>query len=75
MTAMFIITSNNKTTQSEKFMSSPALELTQWQTALSSLRAGLKKDGLVNQLSWEGPVQNYVILTGLSEQPDLRKGI
>ncbi len=30
---------------------------------------------LVNQLSWERPVQNYVILTGISEQPDLRKGI
>ncbi len=29
----------------------------------------------VNQLSWEGPVQNYVILTEISEQPDLRKGI
>ncbi len=23
----------------------------------------------------EGPVQNYIILTGISEQPDLRKGI
>ncbi len=23
----------------------------------------------------ERPVQNYVILTGISEQPDLRKGI
>ncbi len=27
------------------------------------------------QLSWEQPVQNYVILTGISEQHDLRKGI
>ncbi len=28
----------------------------------------------VNQLSWEGPVQNYVILKGISEQPDLKRG-
>ncbi len=56
-------------------LSSPAPESTQWRTALSSLRAGLRYDGLVNQLSWEGPVQNYIILTGISEQPDLRKGI
>ncbi len=32
-------------------------------------------DSLVNQLSWEGPAQNYVILTVISNQPDLRKGI
>ncbi len=54
-------------------LSSPAPESTQWQTALSSLRAGLRQDGLVNQLSWEGPAQNYIILTGISEQPDLRE--
>ncbi len=36
---------------------------------------GAKVRRPVNQLSWEGPVQNYVILTGISEQPDLRKGI
>ncbi len=36
---------------------------------------GAKVNGLVNQLSWEGPVQNYIILTGISGQPDLRKGI
>ncbi len=38
-------------------------------------QGGSKLRCLVNQLSWEGPVQNYVILTGISEQPDLRKGI
>ncbi len=47
----------------------------QWCTHDSSLRAGLRKGSLVNQLSWEGPVQNYVIQTGISEQSDLRKGI
>ncbi len=67
MTALFIITSNNKTPQLETFLSSPAPESTQWRTDDSSLRAGL--------LSWEWPLQNYVILTGLSEQPDLREGI
>ncbi len=55
-------------------MSSPAPDSTQCQTDDSSLRAGLMS-GLVNQLSWEGPVHNYLILTGISEQPDLRKGI
>ncbi len=45
-------------------------------TALSSLwEAGLRYDSPVNQLMWEGPVQNYIILTGISEQPDLRKRI
>ncbi len=38
-------------------------------------QGGSKVRRLVNQLLWEGPVQNYVILTGSSEQPDLRKGI
>ncbi len=47
----------------------------QRRTALSSLRGGLRQVGLVNQLSWEGPVQNYIILTGISEQSDSRKGI
>ncbi len=43
---------------------------------LTQLTEGLSMYvGLVNQLSWEGSVQNYVILTGISEQPDLRKGI
>ncbi len=36
---------------------------------------GAKVRRPVNQLSWEGPVQNYVILTGISEQPDLSKRI
>ncbi len=39
------------------------------------LTQGGSEDSLVNQLSWERTVQNYVILTGSSEQPDLRKGI
>ncbi len=38
-------------------------------------QGGSKVRRLVNQLSWEGPVQNYVILTGISEQSDLRKEI
>ncbi len=38
-------------------------------------QGGSKVRRPVNQLSWEGSVQNYIILTGLSEQPDLRKGI
>ncbi len=42
-------------------------------SSLSSLGAGLRLDGLVNHLSWEQSVQNYVILTGISEQPDLKK--
>ncbi len=77
MTAIFIITSKIKTPQSlnRRHLVFPAPESTQWWTALSSVRAGLWWDGLVNQLSWEGPVQNCVILTGISEQPDLRKGI
>ncbi len=38
-------------------------------------QGGSKVKRLVNQLSWEGPVQNYIMLTGISEQPDKRKGI
>ncbi len=38
-------------------------------------QGGSKVRWLVNQLSWEEPVQNYIILIGTSEQPDLRKGI
>ncbi len=37
-------------------------------------QGGSKLRRLVNQLSLERSVQNYVILTGISEQPDLRKG-
>ncbi len=48
-------------------------ESTQWLTDDGSLRPGAKVRRLVNQLSWEGPVQNYIILTGISEQPDLKK--
>ncbi len=48
-------------------LSSPGPESTQWWTDDSTLRVGLRIDGLVNQLSWEGPAQNYVIMTGISE--------
>ncbi len=37
----------------------------------SSLRAGLRYDGFVNQLSWERPAQNYVILTGILSENGL----
>ncbi len=52
-------------------LSSPAPEADSSQLT----QGGSKVRRLVNQLSWEGPVQNNVILTGISEQPDLRKGI
>ncbi len=38
-------------------------------------QGGSKVRRLVNQISWEGSVQNYVIRTGISEEPDLRKYI
>ncbi len=71
-TAIFIITSNNKTPQSLnlKHFVFPAPETDSSQLTQG---AGLRLDGLVNQLLWEGLVQNYVILTGISERPDLRE--
>ncbi len=61
-------------------MSSPAPELTQWRSDCLQVtqftQGGSKvEDGLVNQLSGERSVQNYVILRGISEHHDLRKGI
>ncbi len=72
MTAMFIIQQLNSIAQSGTFLSSPAPE-----SADNSqfTQGGSKVRLLVNQLSWEGPVQNYITLTGISEQPDLRKEI
>ncbi len=78
MTALFIITSNYKTPQSLNRRHSCLLLLRSRHNGgqlTQLIQGGSKVRRLVNQLSWERPAQNYVILTGLSEKPDLRKGI
>ncbi len=82
-TAIFIITSNNNNNRLIwDILSSPAPESTQWQSDCLQLtqftqlsQGGSKVRRLVKQLLWERSAQNYIILTGTSEQPDLRKGI
>ncbi len=45
------------------------VQLTQGRSVLNP-----KTDLTVNQQSWEGPVQNYVILPRICERLDMRKG-
>ncbi len=77
MTAIFIITSNNKTPQSLnlRHLVFPCTGVDTMADSSQLTQGGSKVRRLVNQLSWERSVQNYIILTGTSEQPDLRKGI
>ncbi len=72
MTAIFIITSNNKALQSlnPRHLVLPCTGVID---SSQLTQGGSKIRRLVNQLSWECPVQNYVILIGISEQPDFRK--
>ncbi len=72
MTAIFIITSNNKALQSLN-LRHLVLPCTGVIDSSQLTQGGSKVRRLVNQLSWEWPVQNYVILIGISEQPDFRK--
>ncbi len=65
-TAMFIITSNNKTPQST---SGVHLRGRNNGGLYCSLRADLCLNAIVSQQSWEEPVQNYVTLPRISEQP------
>ncbi len=71
-TAIIIITSNNKTPQSLnlRHLVFPAPE----NSSQLTQGGGAKVRQSCHQLLWEGPVLNYINLTGISEQPDLRKG-
>ncbi len=69
MTAIFIITSNNKTLQSlnRRHLVFPCTGVDTMVDSFQLTQGGSKVRGLVNKLS-----ENYVILTGISEQPDFR---
>ncbi len=69
MTAIFIITSNNKTLQSLNWrhLVFPCTGVDTMVDSFQLTQGGSKVRGLVNKLS-----ENYVILTGISEQPDFR---
>ncbi len=76
MASIFIITSKNKTPQSlnRKHLVFPCTGVDTMADSSQLTQGGSKLRRLVNQLSLKRSVQNYIILTGISEQPDLRKG-
>ncbi len=77
MTAIFIITFNNRTPRSLnlRHLVFPCTRVDTMADSSQLTQGGSKVRRSCQSTLVGGAVQNYVILTEISEQPDLKKGI